>query len=141
MQVTFTVDAYPTEPFTGKIREVRNSPQIIQNVVTYDAVIDVANPDFKLKPGMTANLEVIYADRNDVTRVANAALRFHPRAQAGQSQPLQLGKKIVWIDRGGRIVRAMFTPGVTDGTHTEVIGDELSPGDRAVTEAINTGGR
>ncbi len=137
MTATFTVDAYPAEPFRGTIREVRNSPQIIQNVVTYDAVIDVANPDLKLKPGMTANLEVVYADREDVVRVANAALRFHPPAERGKSSPVApLGKKQVWLDRGGQLVPVVFTPGVSDGTWTEVVDGPLSPGDRAVTELV-----
>ena len=132
MRATFTVDAYPAEPFTGTIREVRNAPQVIQNVVTYDAVVDVANPDYKLKPGMTANLEVVYADRPDVVRVANAALRFHPRS----SQPPPLGKKAVWVDRSGQLVEVVFTPGVSDGTYTEVLDAALAPGDRAVTEML-----
>jgi HlyD family secretion protein len=78
MDATFIVDAYPGEKFTGHIRQIRNAPQTVQNVVTYDAVIDVANPDLKLKPGMTANSTVVYADREDVLRVPNSALRFHP---------------------------------------------------------------
>jgi len=78
MKATFTVDAYPTERFLGTVRQVRNNPQTVQNVVTYDAVIDVANPELKLKPGMTANVTFIYAQRDDVLRVPNAALRFRP---------------------------------------------------------------
>ncbi len=78
MKATFSVDAYPTERFTGTIRQVRNSPQTVQNVVTYDAVIDVSNPDLKLKPGMTANCTFVWAQRDDALRVPNAALRFHP---------------------------------------------------------------
>ncbi len=78
MEATFLVDAYPNEKFSGRIRQIRNAPQTVQNVVTYDAVIDVANPDLKLKPGMTANSTVVYAERQDVTRVPNAALRFRP---------------------------------------------------------------
>src|SRR5262249_50941237 len=62
----------------GTIRQIRNAPQTQQNVVTYDAVIDVANPDLKLRPGMTANVTVVYASRPDVVRVPNAALRFRP---------------------------------------------------------------
>lgn len=139
MRATFTVDAYPAEPFEGTIREVRSSPQIIQNVVTYDAVIDVANPDFKLKPGMTANLEVIYADRRDVLRVANAALRFHPRARTAAAPP-PLGKKLVWLDRAGTLVPVVFTPGVSDGTYTEILDGSLAAGDRAVTEALGAKG-
>jgi HlyD family secretion protein len=81
MDATFLVDAYPNEKFSGRIRQIRNAPQTVQNVVTYDAVIDVLNPDLKLKPGMTANSTVVYAERQDAIRVPNAALRFHPPAE------------------------------------------------------------
>jgi HlyD family secretion protein len=78
MEATFVVDAFPDERFRGTIRQIRNAPQTQQNVVTYDAVIDVNNPDLKLRPGMTANVTVVYADRENVLRVPNAALRFRP---------------------------------------------------------------
>ena len=78
MPASFTVDAYPGEVFRGKVRQIRNAPQTVQNVVTYDAVIDVDNPEFKLKPGMTANVTFIYAEKDDVLKVPNAALRFRP---------------------------------------------------------------
>jgi HlyD family secretion protein len=81
MLADFMVDAYPNEHFKGKVRQVRNSPQTLQNVVTYDAVIDVDNAAQKLKPGMTANVTFVYAERNDVLRVPNAALRFRPPAE------------------------------------------------------------
>jgi len=78
MEASFVVDAFPDERFKGTIRQIRNAPQTQQNVVTYDAVIDVKNPDLKLRPGMTANVTVVYANRQDVLRVPNAALRFRP---------------------------------------------------------------
>lgn len=78
MRVTFTVDAYPGEPFRGAIRDIRNAPQVVQNVVTYDAVIDVANDDLKLKPGMTATVSIVTDRRRDVLAVPNTALRFRP---------------------------------------------------------------
>ncbi len=78
MVATFTVDAYPGEHFTGSVRQIRNAPQTVQNVVTYDAVIDVDNAELKLKPGMTANVTFIYAEKDEVVRVPNAALRFRP---------------------------------------------------------------
>jgi HlyD family secretion protein len=78
MVTAFTVDAYPGERFEGRVRQIRNAPQTVQNVVTYDAVIDVPNPDLKLRPGMTANVSFVYAQRGDVLRVPNAALRFRP---------------------------------------------------------------
>ena len=80
MAASFTVDAYPSQVFRGKVRQIRNAPQTVQNVVTYDAVIDVENPDFKLKPGMTANVTFVYAEKQDVLKVPNAALRFKPPA-------------------------------------------------------------
>jgi HlyD family secretion protein len=78
MDATFTVDAYPAETFRGRVRQIRNAPQTVQNVVTYDAVIDVDNPDLKLRPGMTANVTFVYAEKEDVLRIPNAALRFRP---------------------------------------------------------------
>jgi len=76
MDATFVVDAYPGERFRGKVRQIRNAAQTVQNVVTYDAVIDVDNAELKLRPGMTANVNFVFADRDDVLRVPNAALRF-----------------------------------------------------------------
>ena len=76
--VTFTVDAFPTRTFVGRVAQVRNAPTNYQNVVTYDCIISVDNPDLKLKPGMTANVSIVIAERNDALRVANPALRFRP---------------------------------------------------------------
>ncbi len=78
-KVDFTVDAFPNRTFHGTVVQVRNSPITVQNVVTYDTVIGVNNADLKLKPGMTANVSIIVAERKDVLRVPNAALRFHPQ--------------------------------------------------------------
>jgi HlyD family secretion protein len=141
MVATFTVDAFPSEPFRGVIREVRSAPQNIQNVITYDAVIDVANPKLHLKPGMTANVEVVYADRADVLRVPNAALRFHPRADrtGASTRAPAPGKKLVWLERKGKQVPIELTPGVSDGTWTEVVGGPLARGERVITEAIGGG--
>jgi len=81
MPATFTVDAYPGETFRGKVRQIRNAAQTVQNVVTYDAVIDVDNEGLKLKPGMTANATFVVAEKADVLRLPNAALRFRPSAE------------------------------------------------------------
>ena len=77
-EATFTVDAYPERTFRGRVSEVRNAPTTIQNVVTYDVVIQVGNKDFKLKPGMTANVSVLIAHKEGVLKIPNAALRFQP---------------------------------------------------------------
>src|SRR5438094_1936254 len=76
--VDFTVDAFPVETFHGKVVQVRNAPITVQNVVTYDTVIGVSNPDLKLKPGMTANVSIIIAHKDDVLQIKNAALRYRP---------------------------------------------------------------
>jgi HlyD family secretion protein len=90
-RVHFRVDAYPTEEFTGTVTQVRLQPIMQQNVVTYATVIEVPNPELKLKPGMTANVNIEIARRNNVVRVPNAALRFRPTnemfAALGQTSP------------------------------------------------------
>ena len=78
MRVRFTVDAYPNERFTGTVTQIRNAPQTVQNVVTYDAVVRVDNDELKLRPGMTASVTFIVEDRRDALAVPNAALRFVP---------------------------------------------------------------
>ena len=82
MSATFTVDAFPYDRFTGRIRQIRNNSTTVQNVVTYDAVIDVENPDLRLRPGMTANVTAVISERQEALRLSNAALRFRP----GQGQ-------------------------------------------------------
>jgi len=77
-QASFTVDAYPTRAFTGRVVQIRNSPITVQNVVTYDTVIGVTNADFKLKPGMTATVSITTAQRTNILKISNAALRFKP---------------------------------------------------------------
>src|SRR5246127_697568 len=76
--VDFTVDAFPMQTFHGKVIQVRNAPITVQNVVTYDTVIGVSNPDLKLKPGMTANVSIVIAHKDDVLQIKNAALRYRP---------------------------------------------------------------
>src|SRR6185295_11630060 len=82
--VKFSVDAFPGKDFDGKIEEMRLNPTNVQNVVTYNVVIDVSNPEQKLKPGMTANLTITIDERNNVLKVPNSALRFTPTDASGQ---------------------------------------------------------
>jgi HlyD family secretion protein len=83
MRTNFTVDSFPGERFIGRIRQIRNAATTVQNVVTYDAVIDVDNSELRLRPGMTANVTVVYAERKGALAVPNAALRFRPPASLG----------------------------------------------------------
>jgi HlyD family secretion protein len=96
MDATFVVDAFPGEHFKGKVRQIRNAAQTVQNVVTYDAVIDVDNAELKLRPGMTANVNFVFANRDNVLRVPNAALRFRPSPEVFAALKLE-GKR----GRGG----------------------------------------
>lgn len=135
MHATFTVDAYPGESFKGRVQQVRNAPQVIQNVVTYNAVIDVDNADLRLKPGMTANVSFVYARRDDALRVPNAALRF--RAPADWPKPPRdevPGARTLWVLRENQPVAITVTTGVSDGTQTEITGGELVAGDRLITD-------
>jgi HlyD family secretion protein len=88
--VTFRVDAYPTDTFQGTVSQIRLQPVVVQNVTTYGTIVDVPNPELKLKPGMTANLKVEVAKRTDALRVPNAAIRFRPTADlfAALNQPV-----------------------------------------------------
>src|SRR5215212_7683763 len=85
--VEFTVDAFPTRTFQGKVVQVRNAPITVQNVVTYDTVIGVSNPEQKLKPGMTANVSIVAAHRDEALKVPNGALRFRLPDQGATAAP------------------------------------------------------
>jgi HlyD family secretion protein len=104
--VTFRVDAYPTETFHGTVHQVRLNPLTVQNVVTYSTVIDVPNPELKLKPGMTANVNIEIARRDNVLRVPNAALRFRPTKDVfdalNQPMPPELERGSGRVNRGGQ---------------------------------------
>jgi HlyD family secretion protein len=96
-EATFTVDAYPEKTFRGRVSEIRNAPTIVQNVVTYDVVIQVDNRDLKLKPGMTANVSVIIAHKDGVLKIPNTALRYRPEfAKAA------VGEGVVKKDKGSQ---------------------------------------
>jgi HlyD family secretion protein len=116
MPASFTVDAYPGETFRGTVRQIRNAPQTVQNVGTYDAVIDVANPELKLKPGMTANVTFVYAEKDDVLKVPNAALRFRPPpALLGDAKGGQKGASGPAASGGGQGTPGAGGPGAGAG--------------------------
>lgn len=166
-EATFTVDAYPNERFSGIIRQIRNAPTTVQNVVTYDAVIDVENPELKFKPGMTANVTIVTAHRENALRVPNAALRFRPppaalkefmnsdfaksrglgsaSASTGGPRPARRGEeeasdqRVVWILKDGKPQPRRIRIGITDGTYTEVVSGSLAEGDRVIINTIGSG--
>jgi HlyD family secretion protein len=143
--VEFTVDAYPDTTFKGKVWQIRQAPIIVQNVVTYDVVIQVNNRDLKLMPGMTANVSVIIMTRHDVLRITNAALRFRfsekpAGAGAGAGSPEKKGPS-VWALENGKPKRINITPGISDGTYTEVASGDLKEGQNIIVEALKKGSK
>lgn len=123
-RVTFTVDAYPDDVFSGSVKQVRQNPVTTNNVVTYEVVISAPNADLKLKPGLTANITIYTMERSGVMSVPAAALRFTP-------EPDIFGNKYVikdttadhklWTLEGNVLTAHKVEIGVTDGTRTEVI--------------------
>lgn len=126
----FTVDAYPKRTFEGAVSQVRQSPQTVQNVVTYDVVIGVDNSDLTLMPGMTAASRIVIDHRSDVLRVPNQALRYVPKSLAGavQSDHAQL-----WVLREGQPVSIPVVAGLDDDNFTEIVSGDAKPGDLAIT--------
>lgn len=147
--VQFTVDAYPDVLFPGRVSEIRNAPTTIQNVVTYDVVVKVANPEFKLKPGMTANVSIITDALQGVLKVPNAALRFKwteekasagkkggtAQAARGAGRADGAGSQGVWILEGGKPQRVPVKLGISDGNDTAVLSGRLKEGDQVIVDA------
>jgi HlyD family secretion protein len=131
-EVDFTVDAYADITFKGKVGQVRIAPITVQNVVTYDVVVMVDNPDVKLKPGMTANVSVIVAEKKDILRIPNGALRFRPSGMTKTKQP-QKGAG-VWILEKAKPKRLPVTIGISDGSFSELVTGELREGQDVITE-------
>ena len=154
-EATFTVDAYPGHQFSGTIRQVRLAPINVQNVVTYNVVVNVDNQDLRLKPGMTANVSIVVAQRDAVLKVPNAALRFTPPSTPGQAdrtvpgghatkekgaeQAARAGKgsiastRTVWkLGPTGELEPIRVQTGISDGAVTEILLEELPEGTTVV---------
>jgi HlyD family secretion protein len=155
-QVDFTVDAFPNQMFHGQIVQVRNAPITVQNVVTYDTVIGVSNPELKLKPGMTANVSIVISHKDDVLKISNAALRYRPpdaaapepqgstsaqerggggRPGGGPPRDRRTGRT-VYVLQGNKPRPVQIKTGISDGVMTEVA-DGLKEGERVVTAQLS----
>ncbi|MEA3187122.1 MAG: HlyD family secretion protein [Chthoniobacter sp.] len=158
--VNFTVDAFPYRTFHGKVVQVRNAPITVQNVVTYDTVIAVNNDDLKLKPGMTANVSVVVAERENALRIPNAALRFRPpekqdktakpaasappappgarggRGGGGGRQRSAPASRTVYVLSGSEPKGVEVKLGISDGVYTEVV-EGLSENQQVITAATS----
>jgi HlyD family secretion protein len=145
-QVTFQVDAYPTERFTGAVSQIRLQPTVVQNVVTYSTVITVPNPQLKLKPGMTANVTVEVLRRSNVLRVANAATRFRPTAEMfsvlNQPAPPELQRTGNGRSGGARSTSAAAAPAQAQrgANQSTVVPGKATPAKGAETKPVQLTG-
>jgi HlyD family secretion protein len=149
MPASFTVDGLPGQRLSGTVRQVRNAATTVSNVVTYTVVVDVDNAGLTLRPGMTANVTFVVAERKDALRVPNAALRFQPPAGAVPAVPA-VGRgggsdarpearpeaRIVYVVEGAGLRAVPVRAGITDGSHTEVVEGALEPSVRVATQAL-----
>jgi len=130
--VTFTVDAYPEITFNGKVSEIRNAPTTVQNVVTYDVMVNVDNPELKLKPGMTTNVSIIIDDKKGILRVPNAALRVKLMDKELTTRaPKGAG---VWILDNKKPKRIPLTIGISNNRFTEVLSGKIAEGSAVIVE-------
>lgn len=136
-KVKFSVDAFAERNFAGKVRQIRLNPTIQQNVVTYNVVVAVDNEDGKLMPGMTAHVKILVAERKDVLRIPNAALRFKP-ASADEAGKKPRGKKnadsptVYRLGADHQASPVKVKLGISDNTYSEVLEGELKDGDALV---------
>ena len=138
----FTVDAFPRHPFAATVTQVRQAPVTVQNVVTYDVVLGVSNPELMLKPGMTANAKIITAEQEDALQVPLQALRFSPGPAEDRRDRALLSngdhKTSLWVLRGDTIRQVQVERGIDDGASVEIVSGKIKPGDRVVIDETRT---
>ena len=134
-KVRFTVDSYPDEFFEGVVTQVRNEAITTSNVVSYTVVIGIDNTSMKLRPGMTANVEIITAEAKGITAVPNQALRFYMDDGEGVKRYADRG---IWVLKGRTPERISVEIGVSDDSNTQVISDQLSVGDKVILSKSDT---
>ncbi len=128
---TFTVEAFPAHVFQGRVTQVRQSPQTVQNVVTYDVVVSADNPQLLLKPGMTADVRIVTTDIPDALRVPVDALRFWPQSVPKPTEARSAAQE-VWALRDGRPVAVPVTAGVTDDVYAQINSGALRVGEPVI---------
>lgn len=131
--VEFSVDSYPDEIFYGIVTQVRNEAITTSNVVTYEVIIEIDNKELKLKPGMTANVEIITAEKQNVFLVPNQALRFYMDDGSGAASK-RYKDKGVWVMKNGHPMRMAIKTGVSDDNSTEISSADLREGDEIIVE-------
>jgi HlyD family secretion protein len=138
MAANFSVDAFPNRKFKANVHEVRLNPTVQQNVVTYDVVLDVANPEQILLPGMTAYVSIVLNEKSNVLRVTNTALRYRPPQEEAKKTVKTDRKKgeganrKLYVLRAGQPVAIPVQLGITDNRYTEIVSGEIKAGDQVV---------
>lgn len=146
MKVHFTVDTYPEDTFQGYVHQIRLQSETVENVVTYTVVVRVNNPDMKLKPGMTANINIEVASARNVLKVPASAFRFSPPTPEDNGQAhakRRFSGPVVWVRQTGDdppMQPVSVETGLTDGSFTEVSGD-LREGQQIITGATGLSGK
>lgn len=135
--VEFTVDAYPADVFHGKVTQVRLEATVTNNVVTYEVVISAPNPDYKLKPGLTANVTITTLQKDNVLAAPSKAFRFNPNIELLNSinisvtpadEQVIVGKHL-WIKQGNSLKAVAVKVGVNSGNFTEILSGDIKSGD------------
>ncbi len=136
---TFSVPAFPDEFFEASVTQIRNDPQIQQNVDTYIVILDVKNKDLKLRPGMTASVQIRLREINDALMVPDQAFRFSPKEQKDDLPPLKSGERRVWkLEGNNQIHPISVRVGIVGSERTQIFTDELQSGDCVALEAVST---
>jgi len=142
-KAVFTVPAFPEDSFTASVGQIRNDPKIEQNVVTYNVVLDVENNDLKLRPGMTANVNILLEEATDTLMVPEQTFRFTPGTgkrggeEAANLPALQPGQKVVWkLEADNRIKPVVVKTGIVGMQNVQITSDQLKAGDRIVVDAV-----
>lgn len=133
-RVTFTVDAYPDDTFQGYVTQVRQEATTTNNVVTYEVVISAPNKDLKLKPGLTANVNIYTNEIKNTLSVPSKALRYTPEKETVGGRKIKdcTGKNKVWTLEGNTLVAHAVNIGATDGTHTQILSG-IKKGQKVIT--------
>jgi HlyD family secretion protein len=133
---TFTVEAYPGRTFRGQVAQVRQAPISVQNVITYDVVVTADNADLSLKPGMTANAQIVTARRDGVLRAPVQALHFTPSAATAatprKTAQADTAAQVLWVLKAGKPTPVQVTVGLDDDSFAEITGGDLKAGDRVI---------
>lgn len=140
--VEFTVDAYPNDVFHGSVTQVRLEATVTNNVVTYEVVINAPNPDYKLKPGLTANVTITTMQKENVLAAPSKAFRFHPDKELLNSLNISVASadeqttsgKHLWIKQGNTLKAVAVKVGVSSGNYTEILGGDIKEGDEVAVQ-------